>query len=315
MVHFHPFGNVNFYEMDWSLKGDLWAHDPVIAKEGSRWYVFHTGSGIQIKTSEDGVHWENMGRVFPSLPDWCKQYVPEKDEDHLWAPDICFYNGIYYLYYSVSTFGKNTSVIGLATNRTLDPRDPDYEWKDMGPVIHSTASDNYNAIDPNVVFDQEGQPWLSFGSFWSGIQLIQLDTETMKPAAQAELLTIASRGEEPNAIEAPFIVCRNGYYYLFVSFDFCCRGIESTYKIAVGRSKDITGPYVDKNGVSMMQGGGTILDAGNDRWIGPGHCAVYFSGASAILVNHAYDALKNGEPTLQIRPLYWDDEGWPYLSV
>jgi arabinan endo-1,5-alpha-L-arabinosidase len=135
----------------------------------------------------------------------------------------------------------------------------------------------------------------------------------MKPAAQAELLTIASRGEEPNAIEAPFIVCRNGYYYLFVSLDFCCRGIESTYKIAVGRSKDITGPYVDKNGVSMMQGGGTILDEGNDRWIGPGHCAVYFSGVSAILVNHAYDALKNGEPTLQIRPLYWDDEGWPYL--
>jgi arabinan endo-1,5-alpha-L-arabinosidase len=307
------FDNVNFYEMNWDLKGDLWAHDPVIAKEGSRWYVFHTGNGIQIKSSEDGVQWKQEGSIFSSLPEWCKEYVPEKTEESIWAPDIYFHDGIYYIYYSVSTFGKNTSAIGLVTNTTLNPENPGYEWKDRGHVIHSTESDNYNAIDANLIFDQEGTPWLNFGSFWSGIKLIQLDPVTMKKAEGAELLSISSRTEQPNTIEAPFIVHRDGYYYQFVSFDFCCRGIESTYKIVVGRSKDITGPYMDKRAVSLMQGGGTVIDAGDDRWIGPGHCAVYFSGNSSLLVNHAYDALKKGKPTLQIRPLYWDAEGWPHI--
>jgi arabinan endo-1,5-alpha-L-arabinosidase len=314
MNHLKGFENVNFQDVNWDLKGDLWAHDPVIAKEGSRWYVFHTGNGIQIKTSEDGANWKQQGPIFSSLPEWSKEYVPEKDEESIWAPDIYFHNGVYYVYYSVSTFGKNTSAIGLVTNTTLDFNSPDYEWKDMGHVIHSTASDDFNAIDANLIFDQDGQPWLSFGSFWSGIKLIQLNPKTMKPAEGAELLSISSRTEQPNTIEAPFIVYRNGYYYQFVSFDFCCRGVESTYKIVVGKSKDITGPYVDKEEVSMMQGGGTLIDAGDERWIGPGHCAVYLSGESSLLVNHAYDALKKGKPTLQIRPLYWDSEGWPYIK-
>lgn len=307
------FDNVNFYEMNWDLKGDLWAHDPVLAKEGSRWYVFHTGNGIQIKSSEDGANWKQEGPIFTSLPEWSKEYVPEKEEESIWAPDIYYHNGIYYIYYSVSTFGKNTSAIGLVTNSTLNPENPEYEWKDRGHVIHSTEADNYNAIDANLIFDQEGQPWLNFGSFWSGIKLIQLDPVTMKIAGGAELLSISSRTEQPNTIEAPFIVYRNGLYYQFVSFDFCCRGVESTYKIVVGRSENITGPYTDKNGISMMEGGGTLIDAGDDRWIGPGHCAVYSSDNSSILVNHAYDSLKKGKPTLQIRPLYWDNEGWPHL--
>lgn len=307
------FDNVNFYEMNWDLKGDLWAHDPVLAKEGSRWYVFHTGNGIQIKSSEDGANWKQEGPIFTSLPEWSKEYVPEKEEESIWAPDIYFHNGIYYIYYSVSTFGKNTSAIGLVTNTTLNPENPEYEWKDRGHVIHSTEADDFNAIDANLIFDQEGQPWLNFGSFWSGIKLIQLDPVTMKIAEGAELLSISSRTEQPNTIEAPFIEYRNGLYYQFVSFDFCCRGVESTYKIVVGRSENITGPYTDKNGISMMEGGGTLIDAGDDRWIGPGHCAVYSSNNSSILVNHAYDSLKKGKPALQIRPLYWDNEGWPHL--
>jgi arabinan endo-1,5-alpha-L-arabinosidase len=307
------FEGVNLWEKEWNLEGDLLAHDPVIAKEGDKWYVFHTGSGIQIKSSEDGMYWRREKPVFASLPEWAKQYVREKDEDSIWAPDISLYKGTYYLYYSVSTFGKNTSAIGLATNTTLDPESPEYEWKDRGYVIHSTASDDYNAIDANLIVDHNGQPWLNFGSFWSGIKLIQLDTATMKPSEGAELLSISSRTEAPNPIEAPFIVYRNGFYYQFVSFDFCCRGVDSTYKIAVGRSTKVTGPYVDKQGVQMMQGGGTVIDSGCERWIGPGHCAVYFSGESSILVNHAYDSLLEGKPHLQIRPLYWDAEGWPHV--
>ncbi|UOE94803.1 arabinan endo-1,5-alpha-L-arabinosidase [Alkalihalobacillus sp. LMS39] len=314
MFNSKPFEGINFYEIDWDLKGQLWAHDPVISREGDCWYVFHTGRGVQIKSSKDGSNWKAEGSIFESLPEWSKEYVPEKEEDSLWAPDISYYNGMYYLYYSVSTFGKNTSAIGLVTNKTIDPNHPDYEWKDEGHVIHSTADDNFNAIDPNLIVDHQGQAWLNFGSFWSGNKLIKLDSETMKPQEGAELLSISSRQEEPNTIEAPFIVYRNGYYYQFVSFDFCCRGVDSTYNIVVGRSKEIVGPYVDKDGVSMMEGGGTLLDAGDERWNGPGHCAVYLSGDSSILVNHAYDALEEGKPTLQIRPLYWDDEQWPYLK-
>lgn len=313
MTKAEQFGGVNFYDIDWKLKGDLWAHDPVIAKEDSHWYVFHTGSGIQIKSSEDGVNWKQVGPIFTSLPEWTKEYVPEKDEDSIWAPDIYFHKGVYYIYYSMSTFGKNTSAIGLVTNTTLNPENPDYEWQDRGHVIHSTETDDFNAIDANIIFDEDGQPWLNFGSFWSGIKLIELDPETMKPAENAELLSISSRTEQPNTIEAPFIVYKDGYYYQFVSFDFCCRGIESTYKIVVGRAREITGPYFDKDGVSMMEGGGTLIDAGDERWIGPGHCAVYFSGDSSLLVNHAYDALKKGKPTLQIRPLYWGKDGWPHI--
>ncbi|TWD98794.1 arabinan endo-1,5-alpha-L-arabinosidase [Neobacillus bataviensis] len=313
MAKAEQFGGVNFYDIDWNLKGDLWAHDPVIAKEDSNWYVFHTGSGIQIKSSEDGVKWKQVGPIFTSLPEWTKEYVPEKDEDSIWAPDIYFHNGVYYIYYSVSTFGKNTSAIGLVTNTTLNPENPDYEWQDRGHVIHSTETDDFNAIDANLIIDEDGQPWLNFGSFWSGIKLIKLDPETMRPAENAELLSISSRMEQPNTIEAPYIVYKEGYYYQFVSFDFCCRGVESTYKIVVGRATEITGPYFDKDGISMMEGGGTLIDAGDERWIGPGHCAVYFSGNSSLLVNHAYDALKKGKPTLQIRPLYWGEDGWPHI--
>ncbi len=308
-----PASTGELYDMDWSLSGNLNAHDPVIIKQGETWYLFTTGTGITMKRSDDGGHWENIGPVFKRQPEWHKQMVPFND-GNLWAPDVFYQQGKYYLYYSVSSFGSNTSVIGLATNVTLDPTDPNYAWVDEGVVIQSMSADNYNAIDPNVVQDRDGNLWLSFGSFWSGIKLIQLDPETMKPAANATLYSIASRPGN-TAIEAPFIVERKGYYYLFVSFDFCCRGANSTYKIMVGRSRKITGPYVDKDGKDMMLGGGTLIDRGDERWIGPGHCAVYQQGRSAILVNHAYDKQNFGRPTLQIRPLYWDADGWPTLTL
>jgi len=266
-----------------------------------------------MKRSEDGLYWENKGPVLKPQPEWHKELVPFNNGD-LWAPDIFYYKEKYYLYYSVSSFGSNTSAIGLATNVTLDKEDPDYAWVDEGVVISSTHTDNYNTIDPNVVQDREGDLWLSFGSFWSGIKLVQLDPETMKPAEDATLRSIAAKPGN-TAIEAPFIIERDGYYYLFVSHDYCCRGADSTYRIVVGRSEEITGPYVDKDGKTMIAGGGTLIDKGDERWKGPGHNAVYQQGHSAILVNHAYDAKNFGLPTLQIRPLYWDADGWPTLTI
>lgn len=301
------------YDVDWTLSGNLDAHDPAVIQQGDVWYLFTTGHGIAMKRSQDGQVWEAIGQVFDPQPAWHKQSIPRND-GNLWAPDIFYYQEKYYLYYSVSSFGSNVSAIALATNGTLDPRSPDYAWVDEGIVIQSGEDNDYNCIDPNVAQDRDGNLWLSFGSFWSGIKLIALDPATMKPAAGATLTAIASRPGS-TAIEAPFIVERDGYYYLFVSFDFCCRSFLSTYNIVVGRSQEITGPYMDKDGQAMMQGGGTLLLEGDDRWRGPGHNAVYQQGHSAILVNHAYDKQNAGRATLQIHPLYWDVDGWPTLSL
>lgn len=301
---------IDLYKMKWDLNGDIGAHDPVIIRQQNKWYIFYTGVGLRMKESDDGLIWKDFGGIFNTKMDWFKKYVPTAGES-IWAPDISLYKGVYYLYYSVSSFGRNTSVIGLATNKTLNPEDTEYKWEDMGAVINSNESNDYNCIDPNMIVDENGQPWLSFGSFWSGIKLVKLDPKTMKPNQGAELVSIASRPGN-TAIEAPFILFHKGYYYLFVSFDFCCRKTESTYKIMVGRSANIAGPYLDKSGVEMMMGGGTLIDSGDERWKGPGHCAVYQSASTSILVNHAYDAQNDGIATLQIRPLYWDDEGWPY---
>jgi arabinan endo-1,5-alpha-L-arabinosidase len=299
----------DLYSIQWSnLSGSIGVHDPVIIKQGSTWYIFHTATGIAIESSNDGLNWTDRGTVFSSSPSWHKSLVPATD-GNIWAPDISYSNGTYYLYYAVSSFGSSQSVIGLATNTTLNPSDSAYRWVDKGDVIGSTSSSNYNCIDPNLVRDTNGDSYLAFGSFWSGIKIVKLDPSTMKPASGYRLTSLAYNSE----IEAPFIVRRGSYFYLFVSFGLCCKGVDSTYNIRVGRSSSLTGTYMDKNGTSMMSGGGTLIDQGDSRWKGPGHNAVYLSGDSAILVNHAYDAQNNGYATLRIKPLYWDSQGWPYL--
>lgn len=294
-------GNTTTYSDDWPVTGNLYVHDPAIIKEGSTFYIFFTGAGIQRKRSKDGLTWSNIGRVFNSCPSWANSVVPNHD-GNIWAPDIKYYNGTYYLYYSVSSFGSNTSAIGLATTTSL----ANPNWQDRGMVIRSTSANNYNCIDPNLVIDPSGRPWLAFGSFWGGIQLVELDPSTMKPKSGASIRNLATRGTTD--IEGSYIVYRNGYYYLFVNFGYCCRGASSTTKIAYGRSTAVNGTYYDKNGVSMLQGGGTIFDAGNSRWRGPGGQSLL--GTEAIC-HHAYDAYNNGAATLMIKNLYWDAEGWP----
>ncbi len=305
----------DLYAEPWTLSGDLGAHDPVIAREGGKWYVYYTGIGVRSKVSADGRAWQEGPSLIDKLPAWVGEYVPTTSRN-FWAPDIARVKiggkDRWALFYSVSSFGKNRSVIGLVTNETLDSASKKYGWKDEGPVVSSKMGDDYNAIDPAYVEDEEGKPWLVFGSFWDGIRLVALDGATLKPAADAELLPLARRGGV-GAIEAPFIVRRGAWYYLFVSFDFCCKKTESDYKIAYGRADKLAGPYVDKAGVAMLEGGGTILDAGDERRKGPGHCAVYQSGDQAILVNHFYDAENLGNATLQIRPLRFDEAGWPEL--
>ena len=227
-----------------------------------------------------------------------------------WAPDISRWDGRWHLYYSVSTFGRNRSAIGQATSKTLDPRSPGYGWKDEGVVFESKPGDGYNAIDPNVLRVGRKRLVLAFGSFWSGIKLVELDAVTGKALPNAEVRSLARR-PSPDAIEAPFLARHGRYYYLFASYDLCCRGINSTYKIRVGRSKTVEGPYLDRDGESMLEDGGTLLLATEGRVIGPGHCAVLHDRGHDLLVHHFYDGEERGVPTLQIRPLLWHRDGWP----
>jgi arabinan endo-1,5-alpha-L-arabinosidase len=249
------------------------------------------------------------------VPAWALARGPGATE--FWAPEISSYNGLYHIYSAVSTFGSQRSVIGLATNTTLDPTAPGYQWIDQGEVIASRPRhSSFNAIDPNLVVDARSGVWLAFGSQWSGVKLVRIDPATGKLAgnpAHPKLYAIAARpaGE---GIEAPFIFQRNGEYYLFVSFGWCCMGTSSTYKIMVARSRRITGPYVDRSGRQMTDGGGTLVLATNGRYHGPGHNAVIATSGSDDLVYHTYDASNQGMPTLQIRPLMWDSSGWPVVG-
>jgi arabinan endo-1,5-alpha-L-arabinosidase len=255
------------------------------------------------------LHWRFCGHVFDEVPEWARREVPGAQE--IWAPDISHVRGQYRLYYSVSTFGSNHSVIGLATNKTLDPKGPDYHWVDEGKVIGSTRADDWNAIDPSMAVDAQGGMWLAFGSFWGGIKLRRLDPATGKPSDKdPALYSLASRRPlHPPAIESPSIVHHGGYYYLFASFDFCCRGTDSTYNIRVGRSAEITGPYADQDGKPMLEGGGTLLMEGTSAWRGPGGQSVLHDQNRYLLAFHAYDGTY-GRPTLQICRLVWQN-GWP----
>ncbi len=334
-----------------NLHLDIGVHDPSMIEHDGRYYMFHTGRGIANWVSRDMVNWVRLDPVFDEPPEWAEDVVPEY-ENHIWAPSISSHNGTYYLYYSVSSFGRNNSAIGLATNKTLNPSDDDFEWVDQGIVIESVPGrDHWNAIDGTLSFDEEGTPWLAFGSHWMGLKLVQLE-EDLKTVAMTtegeEWHTIArrhrywklderdagdsanpeldydelypddifdlNRQSENGAIEAPFIFQKGDFYYLFVSWDRCCRGENSTYKVVVGRSETITGPYYDKEGQNLNHGGGSLVVKGNDRYAAVGHNSVYTFNGTDYLVAHAYDNEDEGRSKLVILEVQWED-GWPVVNL
>jgi arabinan endo-1,5-alpha-L-arabinosidase len=298
-------------------------HDPVMIKQDSLYYIFHTGFGISVWSSPDMKNWKKEKQVFATAPVWAVAAVPGF-RGHIWAPDISYHNGLYYLYYACSAFGKNTSVIGVATNKTLNPSSPEFKWEDHGKVVQSVPGrDMWNAIDPNLVVDDNNTPWLAFGSFWNGIKLVKLSPDMLSVAEPEEWYTIAARPRDFGladtlagnaAIEAPFIFKKNGYYYLFVSWDYCCRAEKSTYKMVIGRSKSVTGPYFDKKGVDMKFNGGTLLLEGDKNWYGVGHNGAYTFDGKDYLIFHGYDAADKGRSKLRIEIMQWDKDGWPVVT-
>lgn len=299
------------------------AHDPVMIKQDSTFYLFVTGGGVAKST--DMENWTRIKPV-PSRLEWVTDSIIPGYRAGFWAPDIQFYKGEYYLYYSPSAFAKNTSAIGVMTNKTLDQDDPDYNWVDHGMIVQSIPGrDFWNAIDANVYFERGwgrngGTGWLSFGSFWGGIKLVKLAADMKSLAEPQEWYTLAKQERtfgmpdtDPGdgTIEAPFIYHRHQYYYLFVSLGYCCRGLESTYETVVGRSRDIRGPYFDKKGVPMYAGGGTYVAGPNDEYAGIGHCAVYDFDGKTYFIAHGYDKQDHGSSKLIVKEITWDRAEWP----
>lgn len=301
-------------------------HDPVMAKEDGVYHIFATGMGIQRMTSKDRKDWQVKAMpVMTVIPKWTRDSVPGFDK-HVWAPDIIRWHNKWWLAYSCSTFGKNGSAIGLLSAAKLDSP----IWNDEGCIVASRENrDNWNAIDPNFVIDDNDTPWMVWGSFWDGIQIVRLDT-TMHVAKGEKPRTLARRyapgttTAEPNptsahagtnAIEAPFVMKHQGYYYLFVSWDYCCRGSKSNYRVAVGRSKNVDGPYLDKRSNDMLNGGGTVLLEGDKKqYEATGHCAAYSIDGKDIFICHGYSTEMKGAPVLIQREIRWTDDGWPELE-
>lgn len=278
-------------------------HDPTVIEADGRYHLFCTGRGIPHRVSEDLRTWRTVGPAIDRVPDWATRDVP--GAKFPWAPDVSRVGGEYRIYYSVSTYGSNRSAIGLLTRSTLDP-DSDEAWTDGGRVVRSTPDDSFNAIDPYFATDADGRGWLFFGSFWDGLNVLPLNPATGLAGGSPRL--VAGRGGGP--IEAPAVFRRGGWFYLFASFDFCCKGADSDYNVRVGRSRNLTGPYKDRNGVLMSQGGGTPVLFGRGDVRGPGHCDVFEAGGRTLMAHHFYDAARGGRPTVQVRPLVWVD-GWP----
>jgi arabinan endo-1,5-alpha-L-arabinosidase len=289
----------NGAENHWVMSGDTFTHDPTLYEENGIWYQYFTADWIGAKQSNDGRNWRDTGSILAGEFNWWRNYVPDWEPANVWAPEIDRYGDRVWMWYSISTFGSRVSAIGLLSASTAAAGD----WRDEGVAINSGNANNYNAIDADLAVDEYGDPWMTFGSWNSGIKLTRLDPLSMKPVGQ--LYSIASKA---GGIEAPDVVYRQGYYYLFVSLGKCCDGVNSTYHIVYGRSEKMTGPYLDKNGIDMLNGGGSLLDGGNDVWIGPGGQDIINTN---LIIRHAYPSSENPWAAVLISALNWDAEGWP----
>jgi arabinan endo-1,5-alpha-L-arabinosidase len=283
-------------------------HDPSMIKNGTSYLLFATGGGIEQRSSIDRINFTPTitAHAFTALPAWTAPYTNGTD---LWAPDVSLNGGQYYLYFAASTFGSSNSAIGLATSPTGNAG----SWIDSGAAVLTSATcAGSNAIDPAFISDASGNWWLAFGSFFNGINMVQVDPGSGKPLGTAPTCySLAQR--TGTAIEGSTVYQHAGMYYLFASVDVCCQGINSTYHIVVGRSTSPQGPYVDRGGIAMTQGGGTIVLATHGNVIGPGGQDLFSDTDGDVLVYHYYDGSNSGTPTLGINLLGWTSDGWPFV--
>ena len=292
--------------------------DPSMIKDQNGEYHFYaTGGGIQQRDSADRYDWPYYpgalyGLVydFNPAPSWTNAYTDGTD---LWAPDVSYHNGQYYMYYAASTFGKTKSAIGLATSPTAQLG----SWTDSGSaVLTSSTCSGSNAIDPGLLVDANGNWWLSFGSYSDGINMVQLNPSTGRLLSNTPTCYHLALPLVGTAIEGAYIYPHGGYYYLFAARYSCCDGSTSNYHIIMGRSTSPTGPYYDRGGLNMASGtgGGTIFLATHGNIIGPGGPGLFRDTDGDVLVYFYYDGNNNGYPTLGINPVAWTSDGWPYVT-
>jgi arabinan endo-1,5-alpha-L-arabinosidase len=292
-----------------ALEGQIGIHDPsTVVKCGEKYYVAGTGRGVSFLVSTNGFDWQRGGgTAFQRVPDSVLKYCPKNNGAGVWAPDIIKVNGEYYVYYSISSWGRYVSAVGLITSPTLDTNSPDYKWTDRGMVVHSSEGEDLNAIDPGVCLAPDGTLWICYGSYHGNIELVELDPKTgLRIAANSPVTIIASQRE------APDIIFHDGCFYLFVNHGSCCQGSNSTYNIRAGRSQKITGPYSDRYGEPMTQGGGTLFLAAQGNDIGPGHFGrLADDGVEKFSCHYEAEIGRAGRSILDIRPLLWTADGWP----
>ena len=292
------------------LHGATGAHDPTAIKKcGNTYWIFTTGNGIYSMYSHDLIGWTPGQTPFTrdSYPSWINTYVPDF-EGHFWAPECVYMDGRYCLYYSCSTWGSKVSCIGLVTNTTLNPRDPGYLWEDQGVVVYSNQGSEANCIDPSVFRDENGEYYLTYGSYFGGIRIVELDSVSGKVSGSYHY-PVAS-----GDCEASCVIPHGGWYYLFINRGQCCRGASSTYYIQAGRSDSPTGPFLDREGVDLDQGGGTTILSTSGNFIGPGHVGYYVENGEEWVTYHYYDGDRNGAATLAIGTMKWEADGWPVIT-
>lgn len=301
-----------------SLKGDTknWSC-PEIYNFNGTYYSFVMLGGIVIRSSTDLRDWKRVGSVFPETQcyDWMKDPQQGVPGGSIWAPGIYKIGDTYCVYYCISTSGSQHSLIGLATNTTLDPKDKDYKWEDRGCVIHSYEGDNYNAIDPNIIIDKNGQPWLVYGSYWSGIKMRKIDPDTLMLDAEDTKVYSISAAQKRNGPEAGYMIRKDDYYYLFNA----CGSFSTGYWNGVGRSKNVTGPFIDADGKDMMYEGATPVNSYRDGFEKIGHSSVLTEkdGTMYHVTEYfrTYDDGKSSPSLIGISEMLWTEDGWPVTAT
>ncbi len=265
-----------------ALDGVVQIHDPsTIMQCDGKFYTYGTGGGTLV--SDDGWTWR-------------RGVVPARTGA---APDVIHIGDRYYMYISGVT---------MIWSKSLDPNSPDYKWEIGGTIVGKEGPDDFmNPIDPGLLLDPDGKLWLTYGSYFGYIRVVQLDPKTGKRV---------DTNDKPVNIaincEASDMIYRDGWYYLLATHGSCCRGADSGYNIRVGRSRKATGPFLDHTGLDMLQGGGKLVIGSGGRFIGPGHFGLIDlgEGVQKFSMHWEADLDRGGASVLDIRPLLWRD-GWP----
>jgi arabinan endo-1,5-alpha-L-arabinosidase len=301
-------------------------HDPTVNKQGDWYYMYSTDAswaglnktGALKRRSKDLVNWEFLGNAFDGVPQSAKDYFlihnPSYTDAGIWAPFLLKYRNKYILYYSApgGLSGVNYAFIGYAISDSAGG-----PWEDKG-MITTSYRDTINAIDPTVVYDSVNQRlWMAYGSWERGIHILELDTATGGIKTPGDRgVKIARRKTTAEGLEGAEISYRNGWYYLFVSYD----ALGDLYNVRVGRSRNANGPYYDFNDVDMAQTSSNIpmIQApyrfnNHIGWQGTGHCGVYNDNGKYYMFNQGRPSIEPAMMVLHVREIFWIDD-WPVVS-